>query len=122
MAKVQVNINNMARRADKRLSDPQITSKIKHKKENLDVDVINPSRRGLRFKSGTEYKVGEKLKFELSSSDEVSNLSLNIKAKVVNDYGNKVDGVYEYGVRFYRLLYWYEMNCIHDYVYQREKV
>ena len=120
MAKAQIDINNMARRSDKRLSNPQMTSKIKRKDGNIDVDIVNISRRGLRFKSGSGFKSGEKLKFELHSSDGGSNLSLNIKAKIVNDYGNKDDGVFEYGVRFSRLLYWYEMNCIHDFVYMRE--
>lgn len=120
MANEQVNINNMARRSDKRLSNPEITSKIKRKDTLIDVDIINISRRGLRFKSGSEFKVGEKLKFELGSIGGDSNLSLRIKAKVVNNYGNKTEGVYEYGVRFIRLLYWYEMNRIHDYVYMCE--
>ena len=120
MAKKQVDVNNMARRSDKRLSNPHISSKIKRKNEYIDVNIVNISRRGLRFKSGAHYKVGEKLKFEMSSSDGVSDLSLSIRAKIVNDYGNKEEGVNEYGVRFFRLLYWYEMNCIHDYVYQSD--
>jgi len=121
MAKVQININNMARRSDKRLSDPQVSSKIKDKESTLDVDILNLSRKGLRFRSAAQYKAGDKLRFELSSTGEKSDLSLSIKAKVVNDYGSSSEGLHEYGVRFYRLLYWYEMNCIHDYVYQFEK-
>ena len=121
MAKVKVNINNMARRSDLRISDPHVSSKISSKERRLDVQIVNLSRRGLRFKSNTVYKLGDKLRFELNSSDENSNLSLSIRAKIINDYGSKDEGVYDYGVRFFRLLYWYEMNCIHDYVYQCEK-
>ena len=122
MAKVQINTNNMARRTDKRLSDPPVMSQISHNKERfLDVDIINLSRKGLRFRSASQYSIGEKLRFELSSTDKNASLSLSIRAKVINDYGSKGNGLYEYGVRFFRLLYWYEMNCIHDYVYHYVK-
>jgi len=115
MAKVLV------RRSDKRIIDPQISSVIKNKVDCLDACIIDLSRKGLRFKSKDQYKKGDKLKFELQSVDDSSALSLSIGAKVVNDYGASADGMYEYGVRFSRLLYWYEMNCIHNYIYSREK-
>jgi hypothetical protein len=57
----------------------------------------------------------------LQSIDEESALSLNIKARVINDYGRNSEGMYEYGVRFFRLLYWYEINSIHNYIYSRAK-
>ena len=121
VAKIQINANNYARRADKRLSDPPVTSKVQQSSESfLDVDIINLSRKGLRFRSSTRYKTGDKLRFELSSIDKAASLSLSIRATVVNDYGSITEGQYEYGVMFFRLLYWYEMNCIHDYVYHYE--
>ena len=121
MAKLHINLENMARRSDKRLTNPSVVSKIQKKELSLDAAIVNLSRRGLRFKSSTEYKKGEKIMFELNSNDQTSNLSLTIKAKIVNDYGPNRDGVHEYGVKFSRTLYWYEMNCIHNYVYQCEK-
>ena len=112
MAKVLV------KRSDKRVIEPPINSVIKNKVDCYGVQVIDLSRKGLRFRSEAQYKVGDKLKFELRSIDDSSDLSLSIGAKLINDYGTKADGKHEYGVRFFRLLYWYEMNCIHNYVYQ----
>jgi hypothetical protein len=123
MPKVPINVNNQARRADKRLADPPVSSKVQFSKERfLDVDIINLSRRGLRFRSASKRAIGDKLLFELHSTDKNASLSLSIRAKVINDYGSKAEGQHEYGVRFYRLLYWYEMNCIHDYVYHYDKL
>lgn len=115
MAKVLV------KRSDKRIVEPQINSVIRDKTECYDVQILDLSRKGLRFRATNQYKKGDKLKFELQSVDGSSTLSLSIRAKVINEYGSKTDGTNEYGVRFFRLLYWYEMNCIHNYIYSRGK-
>ena len=113
MAKVLV------KRSDKRIVEPSINSIIKDKVKSHDVHIIDLSRKGLRFKSEDHYNIGDKLKFELQSTDSNSSLSLSIRAKVINDYGSNADGINEYGVKFFRLLYWYEINCIHNYIYSR---
>ena len=115
MAKVLV------KRSDKRIIQPQINSVIKDKVDCHDVHIIDLSRKGLRFQSKDQYKKGDKLKFELQSIDDNSTLSLSIRAKVINDYGDAADGLHEYGVKFFRLLYWYEINCIHNYIYSKTK-
>jgi len=115
MAKVLV------RRSDKRIIDPRIVSIIKDRVDCYDVNILDISRKGLRFRSKDQYNKGDKLKFELQSTDDTSTLSLSIRAKVINDYGISSDGMYEYGVKFFRLLYWYEINCIHNYIYSRGK-
>jgi len=115
MAKVLV------KRSDKRIIEPQINSVIRDKVNCHDVQIIDLSRKGLRFRSKDQYKSGDKLKFELQSVDDSSTLSLSIRAKVINSYGIDADDMYEYGVKFFRLLYWYEMNCIHNYIYSRGK-
>jgi len=115
MAKVLV------KRSDKRIVDPQINSVVKNKIDCHDVEILDLSRKGLRFKSTAQYKRGDKLKFELQSVDDNSSLSLSIRAKVINEYASNTDSMHEYGVRFFRLLYWYEMNCIHNYIYSKEK-
>ena len=115
MAKVLV------KRSDKRIVEPQISSVIKTKVDCHDVHIIDLSRQGLRFKSTDQYKKGDRLKFELQSVDDNATLSLTIRARVINDYGKKEDGLYEYGVKFFRLLYLYEMNCIHNYIYSMRK-
>jgi len=109
----------LVRRSDKRIADPQINSVIIDKTECHDVHIINLSRKGLRFRSKVQHNTGDRLKFELQSIDDTTSLSLSIGAKVINDYGKNSDEMYEYGVRFFRLLYWYEMNCIHNYVYSQ---
>ena len=109
----------LVKRSDKRIIDPQIDSVIKGKIECYDVRIVDLSRKGLRFRSRDQYKKGDKLKFEMQSTDDKSILSLTIKAKIINDYGRNAEGLYEYGARFYRLPYWYEMNCIHNYIYSR---
>jgi len=111
----------LVKRSDKRIIEPQINSIVKDKVESHDVHILDLSRKGLRFRSGDQYKKGDKLKFDLQSIDGSSALSLSIKAKIINEYGSKEDGMFEYGVKFFRLLYWYEMNCIHNYVYSQKK-
>ena len=126
---VFIRLDNMHRRADKRLEDPHVNSTAQAKEEEIAVDIINLSRRGLRFRSTCKHSIGDKIRFCINSNDKMADLSLSIKAKVVNDYTDLTDdkpagapeGVYDYGVKFYRMLFWYEMNCIHDYVYRCEK-
>ena len=115
MAKVLV------KRFDKRIIEPQINSVIKDRVDSHDVHILDLSRKGLRFRSGNRYKQGDKLKFEMQSIDDSSALSLSIKAKIINEYGSKTDGMFEYGVKFFRMLFWYEMNCIHNYIYSQTK-
>ena len=111
----------LVKRSDKRIKEPQITSIIRDKAEAHDIHVLDLSRKGLRFSTKDQHEKGEKLKFELQGIDVKSALSLNIKAKVINDYGRNKEGLYEYGVKFFRLQYWYEINCIHNYIYSRTK-
>jgi len=110
----------LVKRSDKRIVEPQINSTVKNKNECHDVQIIDLSRKGLRFRSCNQYRKGDRLKFELQSVDDNSSLALSIRAKVINEYGSKTDGMFEYGVSFFRLLYWYEMNCIHNYIYSQE--
>ena len=118
MAKVaKIMIDMLARRSDKRIDDPRIISVIRNKELSHDADIVNISRKGLRFRSNGQFYKGDKLRFDLKSVDSDAALSLSIKAKVINDYGKTNEHTFEYGVRFLRLQYWYEMNCIHDYVY-----
>ena len=109
----------LVKRSDKRIVEPQINSVLIIKKENRDVQIIDLSRKGLRFGSEEQYKKGDKLKFALQSIDDNSELSLTIQARIINDYGSRTDGIYEYGVIFSRFRYWYEVNCIHNYIYSR---
>ena len=111
----------LVKRSDKRVVEPQIESVIIDKNGCHDVHISDLSRKGLRFGSNEQYKIGEKLKFKMQSTDDKADLSIIIKAKVINDYGSKADGMHEYGVTFIRFFYWYEMNCIHSYVYSRGK-
>jgi len=107
----------MARRSDKRASNPPIKAIIEGKDQGHDVYVLDISRKGLRFSSSDQYQIGDKLTFGFSKGDSDISLSLSIKGKVVNDYGPGTGDMYEYGVKFSSLLHWYEMNCIHDFVY-----
>jgi hypothetical protein len=111
----------LVKRSDKRVVEPQINSVIKNKVECHDAQILDLSRKGLRFRSKDQFKKGDNIKFEMQSLDGDPTLSLKIGAKVINVYGSNTDGMFEYGVRFFRLLYWYEMNCIHNYVYSAGK-
>ena len=114
----------LVKRSDKRVIEPQISCVVSDKVKCYDVQILDLSRKGLRFRSKEQFKTGVKLKFDLQSNDDKdisSALSFNIKAKVINDYGCNNEGQYEYGVRFFRVLYLYEMNCIHNYIYSRGK-
>jgi hypothetical protein len=111
----------LVKRSDKRIIEPQINSVIKDRIECHDAQILDLSRMGLRFRSKDQFKKGDNLKFEMQSINGDPALSLKIGAKVINVYESKTDGMFEYGVRFFRLLYWYEMNCIHNYVHSTGK-
>ncbi|MCL2152870.1 MAG: PilZ domain-containing protein [Oscillospiraceae bacterium] len=111
----------LVKRSDRRVVEPQVSAVIKDKIECRDAQILDLSRKGLRFRSKEQYKKGDKLKFEMQSANDDPALSLSIGARVINVYGSETDGMFEYGVRFFRLLYWYEMNCIHNYVYSTIK-
>ena len=107
-------------RADKRLYfNPSITAVIRSGEKTTEIFLTDICRSGLRFKTEELYKKGDKLLFELKS-DANNLLPGKIKAKVINEYGNTEDGRNQYGVRFFRISYWYEKNCIHNYVYSEQ--
>jgi len=111
----------LSRRADKRISfEPPINAVIKAKDQIVDAVLTDISRSGLRFHSKEQYKKGNKVLFEIQSDDKVD-LPGKIKATIRNEYGNTEDGRYIYGVRFFRVSYWYERNRIHAYVYSERK-
>jgi len=95
-----------------------MTSVILNKDEKHEVQVLNLSRKGLRTQTTGRHKKGDKLQFEFDKGSANVTLSLKIWAKIVNDYGAGINDTNEYGVKFFSLLDWYEMNCIHDFVYK----
>jgi len=111
----------LVKRADRRIAEPPLTSVIKVRNERHDAQIIDLCRKGLRFKSETQYRNGDTLKFGLQNVEDSPPLSLSIKAKVINSYGRDDEGLYEYGVKFTKLSYWYEINCIHNYIYSNQK-
>jgi len=116
----RILITNMARRSDKRLENPPVEAVVIEKEESHEAEIVNLCRVGLRFKSDVQCNKGDKLSFELRSVGDAPTLSVNIKGRVVNDYGDGSDGVYERGVRFYSMQ-WHDMNMLHDFVYACEK-
>jgi len=111
----------LVKRSDKRIAELQINSVVRDKAESREVRVLDLSCKGLRFRSSDQFSKGDKLKFEMQSIDDDPALSLSIRGRIINEYGSIVEGTFEYGVRFLRLRYWYEMNCIHNYVYSKDK-
>jgi len=118
---LEIKISPMARRTDRRIVNPSLKSVVRVNDQCHDVVIVNISRRGLRFRSSEQYNKGDRLRFELNSCDKTAALSLSIRAKIKNDYESAAGNTYEYGVVFSRLLNWYEMYCIHDFVYSYEK-
>jgi len=102
----------ISKRSHKRVYEPPIKVVLDSKIQSHDVTIVEISRSGLRFVSNYQFHKGEKLR--LSINEVKSNLSLNIKAKIINAYGKNSDNKYEYGVRFYRVFYWYEKKCIDE--------
>jgi len=106
-----------SKRADTRLPAPDLIAVVRCKKQKQEVELLNISSHGLRFKTATDYKVGEKLWFDIKSKEEKPKLSVSIKGKIINDYGTSDDDLHEYGVSFYRFRFMNEMERIHYYVY-----
>jgi len=107
----------MTVRSDKRLYfKPTIAAVIRNEDRIDNVTITNISRTGLGFQTEELYYKGDKLLINLKR-DKKNLLPRKIKAKVVNEYGLTEYGLKEYGVRFFRVSYWYEKNCIHNYVY-----
>ena len=102
----------ISKRAHKRVYEPPINAMLRNKELCHDVSVVEISRSGLRFVSEAKYKKGDKLRFDINDSN--INLSINIKAKVINEYSSDADGLHTYGVRFFRVFYWYEKKCIDE--------
>jgi len=117
----RIYISGMVRRSDKRVDHPQIESRVNCGKKCHDVEILNISRVGLRFRSSEKYKKGEKLLFELRGCKLNANLSIKIKGRVINEYNSKAEGEYEYGVKFIPLMQWNEMHIIHNFVHENLK-
>jgi len=110
----------MTVRSDKRLYfKPSIAAEIRCGDRIDNVTLTNISRTGLGFQTEELYHKGDKLLIKLKR-DEKNLLPRRIKAKVINEYGVTENGLNEYGVRFFRISYWYEKNCIHNYVYKEQ--
>ena len=107
----------ISKRAATRLSEPELSAAIRSKKQRQDVELMNISSIGLRFKSATEYNIGEKLWFDIHSNEEKPLLSLSIKGKILNEYGSGDDNQHEYGVKFNRFRFMNEIERIHYYVH-----
>jgi len=111
----------VSKRADTRLSGPKLSCVVRSKKQAQKVEVANISSHGLRFKSEVHYNIGDKLWFDLQSTDEEHPLSLTIKGKIVNDYVSVEDSHFSYGVRFRSFRYLNEIEQLHSYVYSIKK-
>ena len=106
-----------SKRADTRLPAPDLIANVRCKKQTKEALLLNISSHGLRFKSDTEYKLGEKLWFDIKSKEEKPTLSVSIKGKIINNYGSCEDGLSDYGVSFYRFRFMNESEHIHYYVH-----
>ena len=87
----------ISKRADTRLSEPNLSTVVRCKKSKQEVELLNISSIGLRFKSNESYEMGEKLWFDIRSNEEKPLLSLSIKGKIINDYGKSDDNLHSYG-------------------------
>jgi len=111
----------VSKRADTRLSSPKLRAVAKSKERNHDIEIVNISSHGLRFKSDYLYEVGDKLWFEIQSEEEKYPLSLSIKGRIVNDYVSSGDSHFNYGVKFSRFRYLNQIEQLHNYVYTIKK-
>ena len=111
----------VSKRADTRLAGPKLSVVVRSKERSLDAEVVNISSHGLRFKTGFSHEVGDKLWFDLKSTDDEHPLSLSIKGKIVNDYVSGGDEQFSYGVRFCRFRYLNEIEQLHTYVHTIKK-
>jgi len=118
---LEVKLESFARRTDRRVVNPKLESVVRISDQCLTVKIVDICRKGLRFRSKARYEKGDRLRIELKSSDSAADLSISIRAKIINEYENTTDNTYDYGVRFSRILNWYEMYRIHDFIYSYEK-
>ena len=110
----------ISKRSNTRLSYPKLSTVARNKEQSRDVELINISSHGLRFKSTANFKLGDKLWFDIRSNEEKPLLSLCIKGQIINDYTNTGDIMHDYGVQFYRLRYLNEIERIHSYVHKNK--
>ena len=106
-----------SKRADTRLSQPDMKAVVRCKKQKQDALLLNISSYGVRFKTEAVYKTGEKLWFDITSNDEKPLLSVSIKGKIINDYGRSNDNLNDYGAKFYSFRFINERESIHHYVH-----
>ena len=111
----------ISKRSFTRLSYPKLSTVARNKEQSQDIELMNISSHGLRFKSKALFKPGDKLWFDIKSNEETPMLSLSIKGQIINDYTNTGDIFHDYGVRFYRLRYLNEIERIHTYVHTVKK-
>jgi len=111
----------ISKRSNTRLSHPELSTVARNKIQNENIELLNISSHGLRFKSTALFKVGDKLWFDIKSNEEKPSLSLSIKGQIINDYTNTGDTMRDYGVQFYRLRYLNEIERIHTYVHKNKK-
>jgi hypothetical protein len=106
------------RRHKRTYYNPPRKAMIKIKGQSNDVDIKEISRCGLRFISGGQYGIGEKLEFELPINDGEVKSSLFLKGKVVNEYKpDEPNDLHDYGIEFTPFRYLYEKNCIEKLVF-----
>ena len=110
----------MSKRADKRIYfDPPINSVVMTNDRSTEVLISDISCTGLGFRSKVQFKKGDKLLIDLQLGDNLE-LQHTIKATVRHEYGIKENGLYAYGVKFFRIASWYERNLIHCFVYSEK--
>jgi len=64
----------------------------------------------MRFATDQNVSKGDRLHFKFNIFDEKTSMDIVIKTKVINVY--EIDGSYQYGVKYYRFFYWYELYII----------
>ena len=111
----------VSKRANTRISYPKLEATIRHKNQSNNVELIDLSCHGLRFRSKKRYNAGDKLWFDIINIEDEPLLSVSIKGGVVNDYSNNGDVTYDYGVKFHRIRYMNEIEQIHSYVHKMKK-
>ena len=111
----------ISKRSFTRLSYPELKAVARSKEQSYDIELINISSHGLRFKTSARFILDEKVWFDIQSKEEDPTLSLSIRGQIINDYTNTGDAVRDYGVRFYRLRYLNEIERIHKYVHTIKK-
>ena len=116
-----VQITGMARRSDERLYKPQIESVEGNKNDYYNVEILDISRVGLRFRSEKPYEKGGKVLLKLHGSDSEVDISVTVKGTIINAYTSGVEGAFEYGVKFNAIFQWHEMNLIHNFVHLCKK-